>query len=245
MSRRLCILTCVLVTLTSAAAAAAEVLAPGSLKASPARPGSPSHLVVNASFDQPPGAQLEAYNVDIARGYRFEPRAAAGRCTVAQARAATCPTNSKIGSGTGRLSVKGSTLQRTQFVVAIAFYLMRPQRPGDIAGLVLAGREPESGVHFALLGRLLRRRHSRYGLELRFAHTARELPSGFHVQLRRVHVEFGTQRTVVRRQGGQAKGVTYHLLTNPRVCPSAGWPFLLTVTYSTGPERYTARAACS
>jgi len=245
MSRKLCTLTCLLVTLAFAGAAAAEVLAPGSLKASPSRAGSPSRLVVNASFDQPPGAELEGYNVDIARGYRFEPRAAAGRCTVAQARAGACPASSKIGSGTGRLAVKGATLGRTQFVVAIAFYMMRPQRPGDIAGLVLAGRDPRSGVHFALLGRLVRRRHGRYGLELRFAHTARELPAGFQVQLRRVHVEFGTQRTVVRRQGGQAKPVTYHLLTNPGACPAAGWPFLLTVTYSTGPERYTARAACS
>jgi len=243
-TRRVCVFASVVAASLSATAAWAEVLAPGSLRALPARAGSPSSLVVNASFDQPPGAELQAYNVDIARGFRFDPRAAGARCTVRRARSGTCPASSKIGGGVGRLSVKSATLPRTRFVVDIAFYLMRPQRRGDIAGLVLAGREPASGVRFALLGRLVGLRHGRYGLELRFAHTARELPSGFQVQLRRVHVRFGTDRTVLLRHGGQTKPVTYHLLTNPRACSASGWPFLLTVTYSTGPERYTTRAAC-
>jgi hypothetical protein len=82
-------------------------------------------------------------------------------------------------------------------------------------------------------------------LELRFANTAAELPSGVTVQLHRVDVHFGTQRTVTSGNGADRKRVTYHLLTNPTVCPRGGWPFLLSVTYSTGTEKYSGHGACT
>lgn len=223
--------------LAAAAAAGGEVLPPGSIRALPARAGSPSTLQVRASFDQPAGSQLQAYNVDIARGYTFDPRAVAGRCTIAEARSAKCPANSRIGGGTGKLSVSSATLPPSQFTIAITFYLTPAQRRGDIAGLVLAGREPKSGVKFALVGRLLRVNSRLYGLELRFANTAHELPTGLHVQLHKVRVKVGAERTIKR--------VSYHLLTNPRICAPRGWPFRLTISYSTGTEHYTTRAACS
>jgi hypothetical protein len=223
----------------TAVVAQADVLPPGSIRALPATAGAPSSLRVSASFDQPAGAELQDYNVDIARGFIVDPRAAAERCTPRQARSTSCPASSRIGGGTGQVSV-GST-SHTRVSVPITFYLMRPQRPGDIAGLVLAVRQ--GGIGFALLGRLVHVRHGIYGLELRFANTARELPAGIQVQLRRVHVGFGTQRTV-RLGHGKATKVTYHLLKNPSSCPCGGWPFLLTVGYSTGNERYTGRAAC-
>jgi hypothetical protein len=245
MAKRLCIVAALWVVLIGVVAAEADVLAPGSIRALPGRAGAPSKLTVSAAFDQPPGAQLQAYNVDIARGFVFSPRAAAGRCSVRQARSATCPSNSRIGGGTGELSVEGQSLARAQLRIEIAFYVTRPQRRGDIVGLVLAAREPKSGVSFALLGRLVRVARGPYGLELRFAHTASELPPGFRVQLHHVRVEFGTQRTVRRRRGQKTRRVTYHLLTNPRSCHRHGWPLLLTVSYSTGIEHYTGVAACT
>jgi hypothetical protein len=245
MAKRLCIVAALGVALVGVVAAEADVLAPGSIRALPRRAGEPSKLTVSAAFDQPPGAELQGYNVDIARGFEFSPRAAAGRCRVSQARSATCPSNSRIGGGTGELSVQGQSLSRTQLRIEIAFYVTRPQRRGDIVGLVLAAREPKSGVSFALLGRLVRVARGPYGLELRFAHTASELPPGFQVQLDHVHVEFGTQRTVRRRQGQKLMRLTYHLLTNPGSCHGHGWPLLLTVSYSTGIDHYKGVAACT
>jgi hypothetical protein len=201
----------------AAVLAQAEVLPPGSIKALPRIAGAPSRLVVSASFAQPAGAELRDYNVDIARGFMFDSRAAAGRCTPRQARGTGCPASSRIGGGMGQVSV-----QSAQFSVPITFYIMRPQRAGDIAGLVLAARQ--GAVGFALLGRLVRVRHGIYGLELRFANTARELPSGVQVQLRHVHVSFGTQRVIRLGHGATTRRVTYQLLKNPTRCSRSGWP---------------------
>jgi hypothetical protein len=235
---RLALLAAVVVSLIAAASALADVLPPGSIRAVPERAGSASHLIVSASFDQPTTAQLRGYNVDFARGFSFDPRAAGGRCTATQAHTATCPASSKIGGGTGQLAVGGPT----RLTVALGFYIMRPQQPGDIAGIVLAASEPTSGVKFALIGRLVRLKRGPYGLELRFANTAAELPVGLRVQLQHVHVDFGARRIVTSRHG--AKKVSYNLLTNPSSCSRKGWPVLLTVSYSTGTEKYRGTAAC-
>src|SRR5690349_6701634 len=192
----------------AAATAATEHLPPGSVRVLPARPGAPATLVWKASFDQPPAAQLQAYNVDIARGYRFDPRAAGGTCTIAQARAGTCPAASRIGSGNGEVTAFPPSGAPQQLALGIEFFITAPQLPGDIAGVVLAAHEPTSNLTFDLVGRLVRKASGPYGLELRFADTAAELPVDITVQLHKVDVRFGTQRTV----GGR----TYHLLTNPR-----------------------------
>jgi hypothetical protein len=231
------------VGLATAIAAYAEQLPAGSVRVLPPAAGSPSTLRWSASFAQPAAAELQAYNVYIARGYRFDRRAAHGTCTVAQARSSACPRKSKIGGGVGQVTVLAPSAPRREFSLTIAFFITAPQRRGDVAGLVLAGREPTSGLTFALVGRIVPLRRGPYGLELRFANTAAELPSGVTVQLHRVDVRFGTQRTVIR--GASRRRLTYHLLTNPTVCPRRGWPFLLTVTYSTGPEKYSAYGACT
>lgn len=218
-------------------AGAEEHLPPGSVRVLPARPGAPATLVWKASFAQPPAAQLQAYDVDIARGYRWDPRAAAATCTLAQARAGTCPATSRIGKGTGQVTVfppGGGAPQ--ELALGIDFFILPPQQAGDLSGLVLAAHEPVSGLTFDLVGRLVTKASGPYGLQLRFADTAAELPANVKVQLHKVDVHFGTQRTV--------GGVTHHLLTNPPRCNAKGWPFLLTVAYTTGTETYGARGAC-
>jgi hypothetical protein len=231
--------------LASALTVRAEQLPPGSVRVAPPAAGSPANLRWTASFAQPHAAELQAYNVDIARGYRFDRRAAHGTCTVAQARHSTCPRNSRIGSGVGQVTVLAPSSAPREFSLTIDFFITPPQQRGDVAGLVLAAHEPQSGLTFALVGRIVPLRRGPYGLELRFANTAAELPSGITVQLHRVDVHFGTHRTVTRGVGANRRRVTYHLLTNPTVCPRRGWPFLLTVRYSTGPENYSAYGACT
>src|SRR5690348_6006889 len=99
--RTILVLAAALAALTAVAPAGAEEreqLPPGSVRVLPPRPGGPATLVWRAAFKQPPAAQLQAYDVDIARGYRFDPRAAGGTCSLAQARGSTCPPDSRIGS---------------------------------------------------------------------------------------------------------------------------------------------------
>ena len=214
--------------LLAAATAGADHFKPGSLRLTPNKTKSASTLSINASFDQKPGAQLQAYNVDIARGFRFDPRAVAGRCTLAQARSSNCPANSRIGGGSGSVSVGGSSS-----TFALDFFLLPPQRHGDIAGLALAVHQQGSAVGFTLVGRLVRLAHGPYGLELRFANTANELPKGLTVQLNQVHAQIGARRK------------RHSLLTTPATCRGKGWPFRLVVSYSTGTENYTGPARCS
>jgi hypothetical protein len=233
------------VALAMAGGVHADQLPPGSVRVLPRAAGSASTVRWTASFAQPTAAELQAYSVDIARGYRFDPRAARGRCTIARVHSSTCPANSEIGRGQGRVSVLAAAAPRREFALGIKFFITAPQRPGDIAGLVLAAHEPASGLTFNLVGRLVRLGRGPYGLELRFARTAAELPHGITVQLHRVDVRFGTQRTVTRGHGASRKRVTYHLLRNPTVCRPRGWPFLLSVTYSTGTEKYSAFGACA
>ena len=228
----------------SAAAAEHEQLPPGSVRVLPARAGAPATLLWRAAFKQPPAAQLQAYNVDIARGYRFDPRAARGTCTLAQARGSACPAAARIGSGHGHVMVFPPSGPPQEVEIGIDFFIMAAQRDGDVAGLVLAAREPTSGLTFNLVGRMVRRAHGPYGLQLRVADTAAELPSNVKVQLHHVDVRFGTQRTVTVGTGAARHRVTYHLLTNPPTCARQGWPFLLTVAYTTGTETYAARGAC-
>jgi hypothetical protein len=109
---------------------------------------------------------------------------------------------------------------------------------------VLAAHEPKSGLTFNLIGRMVRVQRGKYGLELRFADTAAELPSNITVQLHKVNVRFGAQRTVTVKTGGHRRRVSYHLLTNPPSCGRRGWPFLLTVSYTTGTEKYAAYGRC-
>jgi hypothetical protein len=235
----------VLVVLALASGVYADQLPPGSVRVLPRAAGANSTLRWTASFAQPAAAELQAYSVDIARGYHFDPRAARGRCAIARVHSSTCPANSEIGSGQGQVTVLAPAAPRTEFALGIKFFITAPQHRGDIAGLVLAAHEPASGLTFNLVGRLVRLRRGPYGLELLFAHTAADLPHGITVQLHRVNVLFGTQRTVTRGHGANRKRVTYHLLRNPMVCRRHGWPFLLTVTYSTGTEKYSAYGACA
>src|SRR3954471_13778655 len=85
--------------LAIAAPAGAQHFKPGSLRLDPPTTSSASTLIINAGFDQESGAQLEAYNVDIARRFHLDPRAVAGRCTIEQAHSSSCPASSRIGSG--------------------------------------------------------------------------------------------------------------------------------------------------
>ena len=214
--------------LMAAAPAAADKFRPGSLRLTPDTTHSAAKLVVNAGFDQKPGARLQAYNVDIARGFRFDPRAVPVRCSVQQAQNATCPAGSRIGGGSATVTIAG---QRSSF--GVDFFLTPPQRHGDIAGLVLSVRRPGTENGFALIGRMVRLAHGPYVLELRFADAGKQLPPNLEVQLNRIHAKIG------------ARHAGHSLLTTPRTCGKGGWPFRLVVAYSTGTETYSGPAACS
>jgi hypothetical protein len=98
-------------------------------------------------------------------------------------------------------------------------------------------------VHpFLLSGRTFGRLVSRGGRSV--TALARNFPSNITVQLHRVDVHFGTRRSAMVGAGSKRRRVTYNLLTNPSTCARRGWPFLLTVSYTTGTEKYAAYGRC-
>jgi hypothetical protein len=236
MRARLLILVMAVAASAVVAAALAHTLSsPVSVKETPIEPGSPAALALNTSFGQSTHGELSSLELDLARGFHFDPRAAA-TCSDSQALAGTCPPASVIGRGTGRILVQGTYLPRTQYAVGATFYLSRPRHPGDLAGLVFDMYEPESKLHATLLGRVVPLRRGPYGLALRFSNTARELPSGYQLTLVNLQTLLEAQRTTTAS--------TYHLLTNPKSCARAGWPVKLSIDSDAQTLVFTSNAHC-
>jgi hypothetical protein len=223
-----------------AVAARAATASPLSVNETPLEAGAPTALSLRTTFDRSTRGELSAVEVDLARGFRFDPRAA-GVCSNAQARAAMCPEASTIGLGEGTIVVQGRYLPRTPYSVGATFYLAKARHPGDIAGLVLDLYEPESQLHATILGRVVPLPHGPYGLALRFAAANMQLPSGYDLSLLTLTTLLQAHRNAVVNH----RGVAYDLLTNPSACARRGWPVQLAIRSGGRLQGYQSKAACA
>jgi hypothetical protein len=199
--------------------------------------GAPATVSLDTTFGSahPPTGKLSTLELDLARGFHFDPRAAA-TCAAAQAKAGTCPADSAIGDGSGAIVVHGPYLPRTNYDVGAGVYLTAPTHRGDIAGLVLDLTQGQSQLHAMLQGRVIPLRTSRYSIALRFADASKGLSPDYELILRQVALKLQASRTVDSR--------TYHLLTNPAPCVKPGWPLQLSMTSSTSAWIYHGAASC-
>jgi hypothetical protein len=207
-----------------------------SVNETPLAAGTPTALSLRTTFDRATHGELSAVEVDLARGFQFDPRAA-GVCSNAQARAGRCPSTSTIGRGTGTIVVQGRYLPRTPYAVGATFFLARPRHPGDIAGLVLDLYETESQLHATVLGRVVPLARGAYGIALRFSGTDTQLPSGYSLSLLQLTTLLEAHRTV--------SAVGYDLLTNPSSCTRHGWPVQLLIESGGHSQVYRSNASCS
>jgi hypothetical protein len=239
---RLLITVVVVVVSAMVAVAIARTVTASSLSVQemPLKAGAPTALSLHTTFNKSTHGELGAVELDLARGFHFDSRAAEV-CSDAQARAATCPLTSTIGRGTGTIVVQGRYLPRTSYAVGATFYLARPRHPGDIAGLVLDLYEPESQLHATLLGRVVPLARGSYGIALRFSGTGAQLPSGYTLSLLRLSALLEASRTVAVNR----RHVTYNLLTNPGSCARHGWPVQLLLQSGGQPQVYHSNASCS
>ncbi|HEX5195060.1 MAG TPA: hypothetical protein VFW09_19855 [Solirubrobacteraceae bacterium] len=199
--------------------------------------GAPATVALDTTFGgaHPPTGKLSTLELDLARGFHFDPRAAP-TCTPSQARAGACPADSAIGSGSGEILVHGPYLPRTSYDVTAAVYLTAPTHRGDIAGLALEIVQEQSQLHATLLGRVIPLRTSRYSIALRFADASRGLSRDYELILRQIALKLQAGRTVDSQ--------TYHLLTNPTPCVKPGWPLQLSMTSATNAWIYHGTASC-
>jgi len=212
-------------------------LPPISVRSIATQRGAPVTVSVNTTFGgaHPPTGKLSTLELDLTRGFRFDPRAAA-TCAPSQSHAGACPADSAIGGGSGEIVVHGPYLPRTTYNVAAEVYLAAPTHRGDIAGLVLDLTQQQSQLHATLLGRVIPLRTSQYSIALRFADASKGLSRDYKLILRQVALRLQATRTVDSQ--------TYHLLTNPTPCVKPGWPLQLSMTSATNAWIYHGTAAC-
>jgi hypothetical protein len=221
----------------TAVALARKLTSPVSVTETPIQAGAPAALALSTSFGASGYGELSSLELDLARGFHFDARAAA-TCSDAQAKAGRCPAASVIGRGAGRIAVQGTYLPRTQYAVRATFYLSPRRHRGDLAGLVFDLYEPESTLHAVLLGRVVPLARGPYGLALRFSETASELPSSYQLTLVTLNTLLQAQRTI-------APNHTYNLLTNPRSCARNGWPVQLSIGSARRALVFTSNALCT
>jgi hypothetical protein len=230
-----------MLVLAGVAVAVARPARPSSVSASeaPSDAGAAAALSLRATLEPSANGELEGVEIDLARGFSLDPRAA-DTCSDAQARAGRCPQSSTVGRGAAAIVVQGTYLPRTHYAVGATLYLARPRHRGDIAGLVLDLYETESRLHATVLGRVVALTRGPYGLALRFSDTDAQLPSGYDLSLLKLSMLLQAARTVAVN----GHPVTENLLTNPRACRRRGWPLRLLIESAHRSEAYEATAAC-
>lgn len=244
MRRRHLLLLLVLLALPAAAFAQAQ--GDANLTLSPNKAGKHSRLIFTAagsalsSGQQPP----KSVSLFIARGFRLDPRARRGRCTDQQANQFDCPANSKVASGTADGEVTIPPFPAFSFSATVEAFLAPRAQRGDIAGVVIEGRESKSGRQAVIHGRLLRvSGDPRFGAELRFDNFdlgQQQAPAGASAKLTHFDLNVEARRKVkkvrVVRHHRRKRVRRYYLITNPKRC-AGSWPYELRVTFASGPEQ--------
>lgn len=237
--------------LLAAGTAGAQSAPQGSVAVIPNVAGKPSRLAVDASPGDAgsSGEQARSAAVLIARGFRIDPRSRARRCSRDQAERFECPAASRIGRGQADGTASLGPAASQSFSADIDLFLAPAQRRGDIAGVVVQVREPQSGFRATGTGRLIRLASGRYGSELRFDQLAggQQLPPGVTVTVQRIRLSVSASRTVRkvvrRRHRRRVRRVRYHLIRNPRTC-SGSWPYEVRVSYASGERAFQGSIAC-
>ena len=199
--------------------------------------GAPAAVSLNTTFggSKLPTGELSTLELDLARGFHFDPRAAAP-CPAAQAQTGACPADSAIGGGDGEIVVQGKYLPQTSYSVSAAMYLTAPTHRGDIAGLVLDLTQAQSQLHAVIRGRVVPLPTSSYSIVLRFADAGKTLSSNYDLNLRRLALKLQASRTISSH--------TYNLLTNSTRCTRRGWPLQLSITSARDAWIYHGAASC-
>lgn len=216
-----------------------------SFRLSPNIAGQGSRLILDAqNLGAAGGPRVTSTVLGLQRGFELNVRARRGRCSRAQAESFSCPASAKIGTGFAIVQATGAVVPggSMDFRAGIEIHLAPKRRSGDLAGVVISVREPDTGQQGTVYGRLLSRPRENFGQQLRFDSfpATGKPPSGVTVTLRRLHLEVAAFRRV-RREG---RRVRLTLIRNPPRCRGA-WRARSEVGFADGTSRVTfLRAAC-
>jgi hypothetical protein len=233
--RRLSLLLAVVSAVTAPAAALATSGSDATIvnavggEMSPDLEGAHSHGIFDVAPRKDQNANGRAVRTVIVRlehGFRIDARAIRGRCSSSQARRLACPSSSRIGNGTAQATKAGGA------PVSLALRLFMAPKPhsGDIGGVV--AQITGDGVRGAAKGSMVELHPAfpdLFGYQVSFG--GFDQVTGTHLQ--NLHIDLGGKRSVTRTQRGKRRRVTYHLITNPSICPS-GWHFEIELDYADG-----------
>jgi hypothetical protein len=216
--RKLFALT-VLTALAFTGAAAAAGGGTVSVALHPAGVSKRSHVTISASGFTETSLPTRA-EIHIQKGFKTSLKSVAELC----ANPSACPSASQIGSGTAQVTASTIIGQVTD-TVNFTLYLGRRQVAGDIASVIVTGRDARYGITASGSGRLLK--DSSGGLELLVDHFPTiQNPAVSSVTLNSLSLTAGAIRTVKKHH----RKVTYSLITNPSTC-SGHWTGTATVTF--------------
>jgi hypothetical protein len=218
--------------LVPAVAVAFDRAPDGTAKAQPNRAGAATTLVLDAQGGAAalrPGQAPSKVVLAFTRGYSFDGRAVAARCSDDQAKTDGCPARSRSGRGTVAYHVTGDPKQHT---AAIGEFLA-PRSHGALGDVQFVVHDHDFNMIISSRGRLVRVASGPYGAELRFQFPAPTLPSGVQLTIDRLTLRTGAHRTVtIHRRHHRSVRRTYNLVRNPPHCPSSHrWPVELRATY--------------
>jgi hypothetical protein len=207
--------------------------------ATPDRAGAGTRLHAELDASQPPvsGRVPRETVLSVQRGYRFDGRAVARRCTPTQAEADECPARSRVGSALVRATYNGFPVE-----VPIRLYLMRPQQGGDLAGFAAVAEV--LGSTYAAFGRVVRATEDPFGLSVILPTPGPDL-SDQPVTFDSFEADLGAFRTVVVKRGGKRRKVRRALIRNPATCTGGSWASQAVLSFDEGdPATLDAPIAC-
>jgi hypothetical protein len=228
-------------------AAGAVAQAPGlTISLQPNVTGRPSNLIIEADGQaaQNDSRVPRSAVLSIQRGFKLDPRARSARCTTRQAADFECPKASRIGGGAAVVTASGAIVPggSQDFTAAIDLFLAPPERPHDLAGVVVYVHEPTTGTRGTSTGRLVARGRGPYGYELRFERLSagQSPPPGVTIKLKHLELRVGARRTVTRA----GRRIVHSLITNPATCDGT-WNGHGVVTFTDGSTSETGlQVAC-
>ena len=200
----------------------------------------------DASGETPTSAVLA-----VARGFRFDPRARAERCSQAEAEQFQCPAKSRIGTGQALVNASGLIVPggSMDFTAAIEVFLAKEVAAGmwrawssRSASRAPACAEPPAGASFPW------RTGPSASSSVSSSRAACSRLRGVTVTVKRIQLSVGARRTVrrVRRVRGRrvVRRKRYHLIRNPRTC-AGSWPYQVRVVFPSRTVTRDGSVACS
>jgi hypothetical protein len=199
------------------------------------RAGQASKVVFDVKSDATTTQLPRSIALKAARGLKVDPVAVAKECTKSEADSGGCPAASRIGGGNAVIEANGPGLPPNgEYTATADLYLARPQKKGDIAGVV--ARFTYKGLSVHAIGRIFKIPTGPFGVQTGFGGLDQSLlPPGYSAKLKTVHLVYGAHRTVKKkRKNKKPKKVTHYLIRNPSAC-AGSWPWEIVVTYPSGP----------